>query len=317
MGKSLEAPKPRMMRKNPLPRTKTKRAKNQEEAQGEDEPAAEEETEEEEGDEADSEESEEETEEKEEPEAKLDWSKADPRQKAAFEEAEGRARKFERAHAKLQSQLTRDSRARQQEETTLSTLRVKAQAADQWDALLAKHPELQTVLEREIAKIRDPFKDVPEFLREDPIFQQMQRYNEKLEERLSRFEKNLKPVEDLQTERAEAKNRQQLDGLLSDAAGKFKSMFGREITQPEKAQILKYMIENKYYQSGTNVTLEVFGKTWEKHMNTARGESLKAKAKKFGARNKSLNTVRAGKKSNADSAEEAIAMALAEQGYGT
>lgn len=298
----------------------------EEEEQAEaDEDSEEEESEEqeEEGEEEESEESEseEDDEDEEESEAQsLDWSKVSPKHKAAFDEAESRARKFERAHAKLQSQLTRDSKTRQQEEATLTTLRAKAEAADKWDALLHKHPELQETLEAAIAKIRDPFKDVPDFLREDPIFQQMQRYNQRLEERLAKFEENFAPIKEIQTERQTAQNRQRVDGLLGEAGAKFKTMFGRDPNQQEKTAILKHMVDNKYYPDagqGHLITLEVFGSQWEKHLKTDRNKQLRDKAKKFGARNKALNTARTTVKKHADSPEEAVAMALAEQGYGT
>lgn len=294
---------------------------DEEESQGTDEDSEQEESEEQEQEEQEEEPeaSEEEEEESQEP-AQLDWSKVSPKHKAAFEASELRAARAERAHAKLQSQLTRDSKARQQEEATLTTLREKANAADKWDALLHQHPELQEQILGLIEKVRDPYKDVPDFLRKDPVFQQMQRYNQRLEERLSRFEENLKPVEQLQTERQEAANRQRLDGLLGEAGAKFKTMFGRDPSQQERTEILKHMVENKFYPKagqGHLIALEVFGPQWEKHLTKNRNEQMRQKAKKFGSRNKSLNTGRTVQKQHADNVDEAVAMALAEQGYGT
>jgi hypothetical protein len=277
------------------------------EAKGEDAEDGEEEPEE-----AEDEESEAET------EQNLDWSKADKRLKDAFDAEQARAQKWEKAHSKLQSQLTRESKSRQQEESSLETLRAEAQEARQWNQLLDKHPELQQVLEQAIAKIKDPYADVPDYLKADPLFQQMQRQNQALEQRLARFEQSLEPVKSIQEERTEAKHRERLDGLLNDANAKFKSMFGKDMEQSDKHAVLKYMVDNQYYLNGKNVAIEVFGSQYEQQLQAKRTETLKAKAKKFGTRNKSVSPTRATKLSqDAGSVDEAIARAMADQGYGT
>lgn len=260
---------------------------------------------------------EEDDEEESEPE-QLDWSKVGKQYREAHEKAAAEANKWQKAHSKLQSQLTRESRARQQEESTLEELRADAQEARQWNQLLAKHPELEQVLEKEIRKLRDPFKDVPEYLQKDPVFQQMQRFNQQLEQRLAAFESRLEPVKDIQTERAEAKNRERLNGLLGEANEKFKSMFGKDMGKSEERAVLEYMVKNKYYLSGKNVVVEVFSGQYEKNLAAKRTEALKAKAKKFGGRTRSAPPNRSSKMSqDAGSVDEAIARALADQGYGT
>lgn len=256
--------------------------------------------------------------------ADLDWSKIPAKHRAAFEKANTEATKWQKAHGKLQSQLTQESKTRREEENTLTTLRQKAAEADQWESLLAKHPELQDGIAALIQKIRDPYKDVPDYLRQDPVFQKMQQMNQRLEERLSQFEKNLKPVEDLQAQQVRSKNQATLDALLNGAHAKFKTMFGRDVTDAEKQEVIKFMVENKYFPrdkdgkpQGHLVAFEVFGPRWEQHLKQNRDKQLREKAKKFGARNKTLNMGRQQAKKDADTPEEAVAMALAEQGYGT
>lgn len=278
---------------------------------------SEEETEEE--DEEDESEESDEDDEEEAPAQQLDWSKVDKRYSSAFEKAQAEAIKWERQHAKLQSQLTRESRSRQEEEATLTTLREKAQAADQWDALLAQHPHLEQILMQEVQKLRDPFSNVPDIVKQDPLFQQMQRMNQQLEQRLAAFEKSLTPVQDIQKERVEAQSRRTVDGLLGEARAKFKTMFGKDATEDDLKAALKYMVDNKDYAKGggTRAVLEVFGDQWQKQVQQKRNQSLREKAKKFGARNKSLSAPRGKMSEDAKTPEEAIARALADQGYGT
>lgn len=299
--------------------SESEEAEAEDESEDEDEPEDEDEEEEEE-------ESEESEEDDEEPEAAktLDWSKASPKHKAAFEKSQAETQKWQKAHSKLQSQLTRESKTRQQEESTLTTLREKASAADQWDALLAKHPELQETLENAVAKIRDPNRDVPEYLQKDPMFQHVQRQNQILEQRLAQFEQSLQPVQDIQAEREQAKAEGRLDEILGDANSQFKDMFGKDMTKAEKAQVLQDMLEQKVLLNGGKgvdgryFTWKIFGAQHKQVSEAQRGQRLKEKAKKFGSRNRSLNTVRpGGKKKDAETADEAIAMALAEQGFGT
>lgn len=293
----------------------------EEEAGDEDEDEGNETEAEEKSEDEDEEESEEdeESDEEEAPAQELDWSKVDKRYAGAFEKAQAEAIKWERQHAKLQSQLTRESRSRQEEEATLTTLREKAQAADQWDALLAKHPHLEQVLMQEIEKLRDPFRDIPEIVKQDPLFQQMQRMNQALEEKLAMFEKNLQPVQDIQRERTEAQSRRTVDERLGEARAKFKAMFGKEATEDDLKAALQYMVQTKDYAKGggTRAVLEAFGDQWQAQVQQKRNEALKAKAKKFGARNKSLSSPRGKMSEDAKTPEEAIARALADQGYGT
>lgn len=295
-------------------------AEDEEESDDTEEEQAEEDEEQAENSSEDEEEESEESEEddEEEAESNLDWSKADPRHKAAFEKVNAETQRWQKAHSKLQSQLTRESRTRQQEESTFEQLRVRASAADQWDRLLAQHPELQQTLENAISKIRDPNKDVPEFLQKDPIFMHMQKQNQLLEQRLQRFEKSLEPVQTIQQERQEQQNRAELDGLLAESNEQYKEMFGKDMTQVEKKQVLQYMVDNKAYQDGKFNAWKVFGALAKQVSEQQRGQKLRDKAKKFGSRNKSLNSGRnAGGKKDASTPEEAIAMAFAEQGFGT
>lgn len=281
-----------------------------EEAESEEETEEEEESEEEESEEDDEAEEEEESEE-------IDWDEVDDRVREAHDKAVADSQKWQKAHGKLQAELTKRSQSQREQDSSLEELRASANVAQQWNAILEQHPELQQVIEREIAKLKDPMGDVPDYLKDDPAFQFMQKQNQMLEQRLKQFEEKVKPVETWQSQQREQENRSKLDGLLGEAQGKFKAMFAREWTEAEKTQVLKYMVENKFYGNGRVPVLEVFGGQYEKTLKTRQSSDLKAKAKKFGTRSKSVNAARASKAPrDANNAEDAIAMALADQGYG-
>jgi hypothetical protein len=286
-----------------------------EETEGDDEPEAEDQ----EGDEAE-EESEEESEEdeaEEEAPEELDWEEVDPEYKSAFDAVQQERDKLRKDYGKLHSKYTRETQAHKEQDGSLEELRAQAQVAEQWNAVLAQHPDIRETVEQMLARKQDPYGDVPDYLKEDPLFQQMRQHNQRLEQRLSQFEEKVKPVETWQSQQQEAQNRQKLDGLLGEAEAKFKSMFSREWSEDEKTEVLQYMVENKVYRNGKIPVMEVFGDRYEKALKTRQASDLRGKAKRFGTRTKSVNSARISKASkDASNADEAIAMALADQGYG-
>lgn len=294
----------------------------------ESEEPAEDESQEENGDEQEDaeEEAEEESEDdesEEEEEAELSWDALeDPRYQEAFNKAQQDAERWQKAHSKLQSQLTRESNARKEEDSNLSEMREYANAAREWNAILEKHPELQRVIEKELAKLQNPFRDddLPDYLKGDPALKFVRERYEPiirgLEQKLKAAEAKVGKVDSWEAKEQETRNRQRLDNLLSDAATQFKAMFGKDITDEERNQVLQYMVENKYYESGKTAAFHVFNGQYEKTLKGKATSDVRAKAKKFPARNKSVNAARVDKSpKHASSPEEAVAMALAEQGF--
>lgn len=288
--------------------------------EGTEEPEAEEQ-ESSEGEEAEEESEEEEAEE--EP-GELDWSEVDPRYQEAFKSQQAEAHKWKKDYGKLQSKFTERGKAFQQEERTLSVLRAKAETVEQWENLLEQHPQLQQLIEREVSRIRDPLAAMPKELAQDPAIQYMQPVIRSLQQKVEAYERKLGKIDAFESREVEAQNRAKLDGFLGETGSKFKAMFGKEAGEAEMAQVLKYMVDNGHFSGGKialsprAALLEVFGDQYEKAIQSRQASQMRTKAKKFPARGKSVNPSRVGKASqDATTPEEAIARALADQGYGT
>lgn len=288
------------------------------EDQEEEEEESEEESEEEEEPESDEDEEESEDEEETDEAPDLNWEKVKPEYKAAFDEVTSERDKLRKDYGKLHSKYTQAVQAQKDEDGSLEAVKSDAHVARQWNAILEQHPQLSKMIEREIAKLQDPFADVPEYLKEDPLFQQMVAHNKRMEQRLAQLDERVAPVKDWDAQQREAKNRQVIDGLLTEAGTHFKSLFKRDWNEQEKTEVLRYMVQKNFYENGEVPVWAVFKDQYQKQATQKRSTELKAKAKKFGTRTKGVNLNRANRApKDAETAEDAIAMALAEQGYGT
>ena len=292
-------------------------------AEGDDEEQEAEAEEGEEESEAEESESDEDEEAEEEEEAELNWDEVDPQYREAFEAQQAEAAKWKRDYGKLQSKFTKESRALKQDEQTLNELRAQAQVASRWSAILEEYPELQKTLVRELERLKDPLQnaEIPDYLKEDPAFKFVRQTYEPVINALRAEIQGLKQksgrIDEWDAKEQEAANRKRLDGLL-DAAGKeFKSMFQRDWNEDEKTQVLRYMVEKKYYEDGGAAALAVFRSQYAKDLQARQSAKMREKAKKFPPRTKTGNVQRApSTKKDALTPEEAIAMALAEQGFG-
>lgn len=243
--------------------------------------------------------------------------------KTEYERVAAEAERYKKAHSKLQSDFTKRSQAEREEVATLSEVRTKAESFDQWNQILSQHPEVQKAIEEALAKVSDPLKAVqmPDYLQSDPALQYIKQAYEpviqSLRAELAQVKQQAGKVGEWEKREQDTANRQKLDSLINDAGEKFKSMFQRDWSEDEKTDVLRYMVENKYYQSGKNAALAVFADQYEKTLASKANANMAAKAKKFPARNKTVNSARAVKNSqDASTPEEAIQRALADQGYG-
>lgn len=283
-----------------------------EESQEEEETEAEEESEEEEGEE-DSEDSDEEDEE-EEPESKLDWSKASPEHKAAFEASQKEIGKLRKDYGKLHSKYAELSQSRREEDQTLQELRAGAQMASQWNEILEQHPELQEQIKDLIVKARNPDQEIPEELKGDPVIQFMLKRNQQLESQLRQLSEQTKHLKTWEENQKQAASKQKLDTLLDEAGKEFKSMFGKDMGEEDRLAVLKYMVEKKYYESGSNAALAVFANQYKKALSAQGANRLREKANKFGARNRTVNSRQAASAPKIQSEGDAIKQAMADQG---
>lgn len=278
------------------------------------EEAEEQEEEEEEEPESEDEDEESEDEEEEEPEAELDWSKLPPEHKAAFDASQKEVAKLRKDYGKIQSKLHEQSQSRREEDQTTQTLRAAADQANEWNQILEQHPELMPQIVDLINKVQNPEAGIPEHLREDPAVQFMLEQNRRMERQIKQLSEQTKPLDEWKAEKQTAANRQKLDGLLNDANAKYKTMFKKDMGEAERTQVLKYMVENKYYNSGKTAVLEVFADAYEKSLNAKDASRLREKAAKFGGRSKSVNSRRAASSPKIESADDAIMQALRDQG---
>jgi len=272
-----------------------------EEEQEEETDAEEQDDEEEEEAESDDEDEESEEEEEEETEAELDWSKAKPEHKAAYDESQKEVLKLRKDYGKLQSKLHEVSQSRREEDQSLEELRSSAELANQWTSILEQHPELQAQIMDLVKKARNPDAGIPEHLKEDPAVQFMLEQNRRLENQLRQLGEQTKPLNEWKSERAKEATKTKLDGILGEAETKFKALFKKDMSEEDKTAVLKYMVDNQYFGNpknghkgaGSNAVLEVFGSQYEKTLSAKETSRLREKAAKFGSRNKGVNSRRA------------------------
>lgn len=262
--------------------------------------------------------------EKEGEDATLDWSKLDPRYKSEWEKTQSEAKKWKDDYAKIQSQWTKSSNSWKEKEATLAEMASRVEVLSRWEALLEQNPRLSQVIEAELAKANDPLgnQQIPDELKQNPAFRYLQEtyapHIKTLEQKLQALETKTRKIDEYETQVKEHEARTHLDNQLNAAKEEIKSYFGREATEEEVAKVLEYMVEKKFYDDGALAAMRVFKDQFKESVLRQNNEQMKEKAKKFPARNKSVNSARAATPSKGSlSAEEAIAMALEEQGVTT
>lgn len=277
-----------------------------------DEEAEEEEGEEEE--ESEEEESEEDEESEEEADPELDWSKVTPEHKAAFDASQKEVAKLRKDYGKIQSKLHELSQSRREEDQTTQQIRQQAEVATQWNEILEQHPELLPQIKDLIQKVQNPEAAIPEHLREDPAVQFMLERERRLERELKQLRDQTKPLDEWKAEKQTAMNRQKLEGLLDEAGKEYKAMFGKDMDDKAKHAVLKFMVDKKYYESGSNAAISVFGAQYKQALSAKETSRLREKAAKFGGRTKSVNSRRAASAPKINTERDAISQALRDQG---
>lgn len=254
-------------------------------------------------------------------EAALNWDSLDPRYKSAFEQAVADGKKWQEQHGKIQSNWTKDSKARKELESNLAELKTRDDVLSRWETLLKGNQRLQQIIQSELARTQDPLNavEVPDELRQNPVFRHVQEtyapYIKSLEQKLQALEQKTGKFDEYEKQVQQQEAQATLDEQLNAAREEIKSFFGRDATEDEVTQVLQYMVEHKFYSNGSAAALAVFKDQFRETVARRQSEEMKEKAKKFPPRNKSVNSNRAAAPSkDAFSPEEAIAMALAEQG---
>lgn len=284
-------------------------APDEEEVEETDEPEQEEETEEDQEVEEEEPEGEDSTE--------IDWEAIDPRYKKAFEETRSEAQKRQEEYRKIQSHMTKKSQEFQQFEQSRQKLEERNNQLSQIEALLEQHPHLVDLIDREVAKASNPLEsaEVPDYLKQDPMFQHVEKvfkpYIQKLEKELEDVKKKTGRFDEMDRQQAEAKNKEVLDTQLNAAKETVKSMFGRDATEDDVTKVLEYMVENKFYNNGKAAALAVFQDQYEKAIAEKQQNRMKEKAGKFPSRNKSISSSRVKSEGDMDS-DDAIRASIAD-----
>jgi len=279
-----------------------------------DEEENDEDADEQEGDDEEEESEEDEESDEEEPESELNWEAVPPAHRQAYESAQKEVGKLRKDYGKLHSKYAELSQSRREEDQTIQELRAEASTAAEWNQVLEQHPELVDIMVEAVQKLQNPDAAIPDHLREDPVYQALDRQNRALQRQLQQLGVQTKPIQEWKAEQAKAQSRQKLDGLLGEAAKEYKTMFGKDMDEESRTAVLKYMVERKYYESGANAALAVFGPQYKKSLSAKDASRLRDKAAKFGGRNKSVNTRRAASAPKISSQSDAITQALRDQG---
>lgn len=256
--------------------------------------------------------------------AEATWEEAPAALRTEFETVQGERDRWKRDYGKLQSKFTERVNAFKEEERSLPQLRVKSEALDRWNSLLGQYPQLQQTIEREVARLQNPMAavEIPKGLENDPAVQYAKKlvesqtnYTRSLEAKVREFQATAGKVSGWENQQKDAQARQRLDGLLDEAKSEIKSMFGRDATEQEVTQVLQYMTQKNYFESGATAAFHLFRDQYKKLSTRVSDEKLREKSKKFPVRSKGISPAR-GKSRDAESPEEALAMAFADQGFG-
>lgn len=250
----------------------------------------------------------------------LDWDAIPPAAKRAYEEAAKKADHWEKNHAKLQSDYAKNSNTWKEKERTLSEIQAKADELQKWEQFLASNHGARQALEAAIKAEQNPFGDMPEHLSKDPAVKYMQ---DKFMPYISGLQKEIQELKgvktefaSMQSERVQSENKAKLDEQLNASKAQIKAMIGREATEEDVTRVLGYMVENKFYGNGKAAALAVFFNEYDAHMQQKYNQTMKEKAKKFPSQSKTVSSSRATPPKHARTAEEAIMMAMQEQGEG-
>lgn len=285
----------------------------------EEEPEVEEEdTEQEAEEDQEAEDTEDEPEEEGDDSEEVDWEAVDPRYKQAFEKTRSEAEKRQEEYRKIQSHMTKQSQQYKSFEQDRDRLTQRDLQLSKIEELLEAHPHLVDLIDKEVAKATNPLEaeEVPDYLKQDPAFQHMQKvyqpYIQKLEKQLQEVTKKTSRFDEMDRQQAEAKHKETLDAQLKGAGEKIKSMLGRDATEDEITEVLQYMVDNKFYGNGQIAALAVFGDRYEKSIAQRQQAKMKEKAGKFPARSKSVSPSRVKSGDDSMDLEDAIHAAMAE-----
>lgn len=250
-------------------------------------------------------------------EEELDWSKVDPRFKTAFEKTVQEQKRWQKGYSKFQSRLAKMSQASKEQDSALAALREKAENFERLSAFFEQNPDAAKALEAKLNGNRALEDNIPDYLKNDPAYKYIQErispYLSQLEQKLSKFENEAKSWREIQNERANEKATRELDSHLDKAKTLIKSNLGRDASEDDMYDILEWMTENKIYR-GDLAVAALYQEEIVKHKMDSYQNSLREKSKKFGTRNKTVNSKMGKEKSGHLDLEESIALALAEMG---
>lgn len=303
-----------------------------EEEEGVEDDSAEESTEDDEEAQDEQEESEEESDEDSEDQeteenSEIDWSKVDPKIKAAYDKAAEASAKWERNHAKLQGKFTKTTQAQREQETALASLKQKATILDRLESIVQSDPRLEQYLASALNKQNNPLAaaQAPVWADKDPMYQYIQ---ENVAPIIGQLQNQIKELSEKASgndpESRQAKAQKNLDTVLDSISSTIKDKLGRDASEEDLEDALEYLVDNQLLvnfdpkRSGAlakAVFYEKFGDQLEVASRKKYEMSLREKSKKLGARTKTVNSrVQSKQKgTQAESVEEAIAMAIAEQ----
>jgi len=186
-----------------------------------------------------------------------------------FEKTRQEAEKFRKDYGKLHSKYTKNEMSRKEESRALQEYRQKADELQRWESLLERNPKLAQVVAQEVERLNNPYQaeEVPDYLKNDPMFQHIQKsvapMIQQLQSKINYLEQKTGKLDQWESQQVEAKNRQYLDTQLGAAKEQVKAIFGKEATEEQITEVLEYMVENKFYSNGKAAALAVFGNQYE------------------------------------------------------
>lgn len=273
------------------------------------------------------EESDEDSEDQETEESEIDWSKVDPKIKAAYEKAAEASAKWERNHAKLQGKFTKTTQAQREQETVLASLKQKATILDRLESIVQSDPRLEKYLESALTRQNNPLASAqaPVWADKDPMYQYIQ---ETVAPIIGKLQNQIQQLSEKASgndpESRQAKAQQNLDTVLDNISSTIKEKLGRDASEEDIEDALEYLVDNQLLVNfdpkragalAKAVFYEKFGDQLEVASRKKYEMSLREKSKKLGTRTKTVNSKAQSKQKStqAESVEEAIAMAIAEQ----
>jgi len=237
----------------------------------------------------------------------INWEKADPRYRRAYEAERKRAEDAKKSYDEFRSLGTKKLEEWSQKEKTLKTLEEKARLYERMDHDYRTNPKLKQAIDEIYGRAKS--QQVNPVFEQDPLYGWT---NEQLNAREQALRAEIEPLKKFyqdQIQRSkEAELNAEVDALNRKAVDEFKSLMGREPTTEEYGRLYTHMTDRKVYDGESAVRGAFFQEIMAAKMQKAMEEQMAKK--NIGTRTSTIHPSKSVKNSETLNYRQAALQAL-------